>query len=392
MRAFFVACFAMLVVWVILELFQIPIDMKRLESLDALRGFDMIFIMGGASLIAAIAALFPDSQAWGLVSEQMEHASWEGLRHHDTIFPLFLFIAGVTWPFSLQNQLDKGKSQCDIRLKVVRRGLMLVLLGLLYNGLLYFDFANLRFCSVLSRIGLGWMFGALIYMAVKNNKIRIAIVAAILVGYWLVMAFIPAPDAPVGTDIFSKEGSIACWLDKVILGAHSFRPEYDPEGLFSTIPAIGTALLGMLSGEWVRKENVSGNKKALGMFVAGVAMAVIGWLWNFVFPINKALWSSSFVCAVAGYSLIMFSIFYYIIDVRGWRKWAKFFVVIGLNSITIYMAQRFNLLDGIQHKVFDGCINLAPENLQRVVEEISWIATCWLFLYILYRKRIFLKV
>ncbi len=366
--------------------------MKRLESLDALRGFDMIFIMGGASLIAAIAALFPDSSTWGFINEQMEHAQWEGLRHHDTIFPLFLFIAGVAWPFSLQNQLDKGKSQRDIRLKVVRRGLMLVLLGLLYNGLLNFDFANLRFCSVLSRIGLGWMFGALIYMAVKNNRIRIAIVAAILVGYWLVMAFIPSPDAPVGADIFSKEGSIACWLDKVVLGAHSFRPEYDPEGLFSTIPAIGTALLGMLSGEWVRMENVSGNKKALGLFVSGVAMAIIGWLWNFVFPINKALWTSSFVCAVAGYSLIMFAIFYYVIDVKGWRKWAKFFVVIGLNSITIYMAQRFGLLDGIQHQVFDGCINLAPENLRRVAEEISWIATCWLFLYILYRKRIFLKV
>lgn len=367
-------------------------NMKRLESLDALRGFDMIFIMGGASLIAAVAALFPDSPVWNFLGEQMEHAKWAGLRHHDTIFPLFLFIAGVTWPFSMQNQLDKGKSVRDIHVKVVKRGLTLVLLGLFYNGLLYFDFANLRFCSVLSRIGLGWMFGALIYTAVKSNRKRIAIVVSILVGYWLVMAFVPSPDAPVGTDVFSKEGSIACWIDKVVLGAHSYKPEYDPEGLFSTVPAIATALLGMLSGEWVRKENVSGNRKSLVLLVAGMAMAILGWLWNFVFPINKALWSSSFVCAVAGYSLVMLSVFYYTIDVRGWRKWSKFFVVIGLNSITIYMAQRFNLLDGVQHKVFDGCINLAPENLRKVAEEISWIATCWIFLYILYRKRIFLKV
>lgn len=366
--------------------------MKRLESLDALRGFDMIFIMGGASLLVAIANLFPDSSVWAFISDQMKHAQWEGLKHHDTIFPLFLFIAGVTWPFSMEKQMEKGKSLHDIYLKVVKRGLALVFLGLLYNGLLNFHLDTLRFCSVLSRIGLGWMFGALIYTSVKSNKNRIAIVAAILIGYWIVMALVPAPDAPEGTDIFSKEGSIACYLDKVILGAHSFRDNYDPEGLFSTIPAIGTALLGMLSGEWVKNEKMSGNKKALGLLVGGILMAVIGWIWNFAFPINKALWSSSFVCAVAGYSLIMFSLFYYIIDVKGWRKWAKFFVVIGLNSITIYMAQRFNLLDGIQHRVFNGCIDLVPENLQKVAEELSWIATCWIFLYLLYRKRIFLKV
>lgn len=366
--------------------------MKRLESLDALRGFDMIFIMGGASLVAAVAALFPDSSVWNFLGDQMSHAQWAGLKHHDTIFPLFLFIAGVTWPFSLQNQLDKGKTPRQIHLKVVKRGLMLVFLGLLYNGLLNLHLDTLRFCSVLSRIGLGWMFGALIYTAVKSNKVRLSIVAAILVGYWLVMAFVSAPDAPAGADIFSKEGSIACWIDKTILGAHSYRPEYDPEGLFSTIPAIATALLGMLAGELIRCEKLSGNRKSLLLLLAGIGMAVLGWLWNFVFPINKALWSSSFVCAVAGYSFLMLSAFYYIIDVRGWRKWAKFFVVIGLNSITIYMAQRFNLLDGIQHRVFDGCINLVPEEFRRVAEEISWIATCWIFLYILYRKRIFLKV
>ncbi len=366
--------------------------MKRLESLDALRGFDMIFIMGGASLLAAIAALFPDSHVWGLIGDQMNHAQWEGLRHHDTIFPLFLFIAGVTWPFSLENQIEKGKPKHAIYIKIVRRGLTLAVLGLLYNGLLGFHFSTLRFCSVLSRIGFAWMFAALIFTTIKSNRARAIIIAATLVGYWLVMGFIPAPDAPAGADIFSKEGSIACYIDKVILGAHSYRDNYDPEGLLSTVPAIATALMGMLSGCWVRKENTSGGKKALGLLAAGIALAFLGWLWSFVFPINKALWSSSFTCAVAGYSLIMFSLFYYVIDVRGWRKWAKFFVVIGLNSITIYMAQRFCLLDGIQHKLFDGCIGLAPESLRRVAEELSWIATCWLFLYLLYRKKIFLKV
>lgn len=149
--------------------------MKRLESLDALRGFDMIFIMGGSSLVVAIAQLFPDSSIWVAIGEQMSHVSWDGLRHHDTIFPLFLFIAGISFPFSLNKQLENGKSIQDIYLKIIRRGLMLVFLGLVYNNLMKFEFDTLRFCSVLSRIGLGWMFGALIFTSVKSNRIRAAL-------------------------------------------------------------------------------------------------------------------------------------------------------------------------------------------------------------------------
>ena len=202
--------------------------MKRLESLDALRGFDMFFIMGGSSLIAALAALFPDNTVWQWAGEQMRHAEWEGLTHHDTIFPLFLFIAGTAWPFSLARQREKGFSQKDIIYKVLRRGFMLIFLGWLYNGLLDFHLDTLRLCSVLSRIGMGWMLGALIYLSVKKERTLWYIIAFILLGYWAVMAGIPSPDAPAGTDIFSKEGSIACYLDKVILGTHSYKSNYDP--------------------------------------------------------------------------------------------------------------------------------------------------------------------
>jgi len=268
---------------------------------------------------------------------------------------------------------------------------MLVFLGLIYNGMLDFEFSTLRFCSVLSRIGLGWMFGALIYASVKNNKIRLGIIAAILIGYWLVTILISAPDAN-GADVFSKQGNIACYLDRVILGAHCFRPEYDPEGLFSTVPAIATAMLGMLTGELVRMNDLSGNKKTLYIALAGIILALIGWGWNFIYPINKALWSSSFVCAVAGYSLLMFALFYYIIDVKGWRKWAKFFVVIGLNSITIYLAQRFFAFWEPQHRLLDGFINLFPENLHQVMVELTYILTCWAFLFFLYKHKIFFKV
>lgn len=366
--------------------------MKRLESLDALRGFDMLFIMGGSSLIAALAALFPDNTVWQWAGEQMRHAEWEGLTHHDTIFPLFLFIAGTAWPFSLARQREKGFSQKDIIYKILRRGFMLIFLGWLYNGLLDFHLDTLRLCSVLSRIGMGWMLGALIYLSVKKERTLWYIIAFILLGYWAVMAGIPSPDAPAGTDIFSKEGSIACYLDKVILGPHSYKSNYDPEGLLSTIPAVATALLGMMAGQKLKEGKESPAKKALALAVAGFGLAGLAWAWHFLFPINKALWSSSFVCATASYSLLMLAFFYYVIDVKGWKHWDKFFVVIGMNSITIYMAQRFHLLDGLQHKLFDGLIALCPDTWQHSAEEVSWIAICWLFLYLLYRNKIFLKI
>ena len=366
--------------------------MKRLESLDALRGFDMFFIMGGATLIAAIAACFPESGVWGAIGEQMEHVDWEGLQHHDTIFPLFLFIAGCSFPFSLAAQRAKGKSTSSIYAKIIRRGLTLVALGLIYNGLLRFNFSTARFCSVLARIGLGWMFAAMIFTKVRNMRHIIGIIVGILVGYWLIMAFVPAPGAPAGADIFSKEGSLACWIDRVLLGAHSYQPEYDPEGIFSTIPAIGTALLGMLSGSYLKDSRSDGTRKAITLAVAGVGMALIGWVWGFFFPIIKALWTSSFVCAVAGYSLIMLAVFYYIIDVRGWRRWDRFFVVIGMNSITIYLAQAFIPFSDIARNVFGGLAGLFPENWGAVILYAAYVLVCWLFLYFLYRKNVFLKV
>lgn len=368
--------------------------MKRLESLDALRGFDMFFICGGSALLVAIANCFPESHAWQVIADNMGHVPWDGLRHHDTIFPLFLFIAGISFPFSLERQRERGFSSAKIYLRIIRRGLILVLLGLLYNGLLDFHWDTLRFCSVLSRIGLAWMFGALIFTSVKNVRIVAAVVIVILVGYWLCNILLIAPGAPEGADPLSKEWNIGCYTDRTILGAHCYRPEYDPEGLFSTIPAIGTALLGMLTGRFVKQSDavISPHKKALYMFLAGVVFALIGWAWNFAYPINKALWSSSFVCAVAGYSLIMFALFYFIIDVLKWRGWDFFFVVIGMNSITIYLAQRFAFFNGAFHKIFDGTVSLFSESCQPIASNVCFIIVWWLFLYFLYKKKIFLRV
>lgn len=176
---------------------------RRLLSLDALRGFDMFFIMGGASLFVALATLFPNS-FFQAIGGQMDHVEWDGLTHHDTIFPLFLFIAGISFPFSLEKQREQGKSESDIYKRIVRRGITLVLLGCVYNGLLQFDFANLRCASVLARIGLGWMFAALLFVHFRTS-VRAWIAGTILVGYWAWIAFIPVPGAEAGP--FTLEGN-----------------------------------------------------------------------------------------------------------------------------------------------------------------------------------------
>ena len=364
----------------------------RLLSIDALRGFDMLFIMGGAGLIAALAKWMPCGFT-EMLAEQMDHVEWDGLRHHDTIFPLFLFIAGISFPFSLQKQKETGKSMTSIYLKILRRGLLLVLLGMVYGGLLNFNFDTQRWPSVLGRIGLAWMFAALIFTATgKKLWPKVTVVPVILIAYWLVSAFVLAPGVdPSVTDPLTREGNIACYIDRTLLGAHCYKPDYDPEGLFSTIPAICTAMLGMLTGLFVQRSKPTSGT-ALVLFVAGVVFAVLGAAWNTIYPINKALWSSSFVLAVGAYSLIMFSLFYYIIEVLGWRRWTLFFTVIGMNSITIYLGQRFINFSYTSERLFDGLVKLMPEDSQAFFTKAAYIAVCWLFLYFLYRKRVFLKV
>ena len=364
----------------------------RLESLDALRGFDMFFITGGAALLCALAALFPESTAWQAVARNMEHVPWDGLVHHDTIFPLFLFIAGISFPFSLQKQRESGKSLTDIYLKILRRGFLLVLLGLIYNGMLRFEFATLRWPSVLGRIGLAWMFAALIFTA-TGRKLwpKIAVVPVILIGYWLVSAFVHAPGVDPSIDPLTREGNIACYIDRTLLGVHCYKPDYDPEGLLSTLPAICTAMLGMLTGVFVQRSQPKGST-ALALFGMGVVFAVSGAAWNIVYPINKALWSSSFVLAVAGYSLVMFALFYYVIEVLKLHKWAFYFKVIGMNSILIYMAPHFIDFSKLNHSIFEGVFNLFPEQYYNVAQSIGYLAVMWLFVYFMYRQRIFLKV
>lgn len=363
----------------------------RLQSLDALRGFDMLFIMGGGSLFVGLATLFP-TPFFQAIAEQMEHVEWNGFHVEDMIFPLFLFIAGISFPFSLAKQREKGMTDGAIYQKIIRRGLTLVLLGFIYNGLLNFDFEHQRYASVLGRIGLAWMFAALIFVNTKAIT-RVDVVCGILIGYWALLALVPAPDGN-GAGAFTMEGSLVGYMDRLLLPGRLHLTIHDPEGLFSTIPAIATALLGIFTGEFIKfqKKGFTETKKVVYLLGGGCAFIVIGLVWDLFFPINKNLWTSSFVCFVGGLSMILFALFYFVIDVKNYRKWTLFFTVIGMNSITIYLAQRFIRFSYTSEALFGGLAHLMPEAAQPLVGAIAYIAVCWCFLYFLYRQKIFLKV
>lgn len=364
---------------------------NRLLSLDTLRGFDMLFIMGLASLIVTVCNLLPCGGDCA-VAQNMRHVEWNGLRHHDTIFPLFLFIAGISWPFSFAKQQASGRTSSQIVWKVIRRGIALVLLGIVYGGFFKLDFQHFRIPSVLGRIGLAWMSAALIFIFVKHKTWRIVIAAALLLGYWGLLQ-IPAPDYP-GEDSMSRLGNIVGYVGRLVAPNHLLQKgEFDPECFMSTFPAIVTAMLGMFTGEYVKYSDHSGNKKSLVMLAGAAALLVAGLVWSTVFPINKMLWTSTFVLVVGAYSLAMFALFYWMIDVKGWKRWTFFFKVIGVNSITIYMAQRIINFRGIADFFLGGFAReFCSEEVGTLVLQIGYIAVSWLFLYFLYKKKVFLKV
>jgi predicted acyltransferase len=310
----------------------------RLKSLDALRGFDMFWIMGAEEVFILLGALtgWPVLEWW---AGQMTHVEWHGFQAYDMIFPLFLFIAGVSFPFSVSKRLAvKGGKQALYR-HIFKRGLILVLLGLIYNNGIIFNIEAMRFPSVLGRIGLAWMFAALIFMKTKNWKSRMVWFWGLLIFYWLLFLIFKAPDFG-DPDRYSMQGNISSYIDRTLLPGRLCCYEFgDNEGILPTIAAVSTGLLGMLVGELL-KNTYKPMKKVLYMAIGGVILIIIGQIWNLVFPINKNLWSSSFVCYVGGISIILMTIFYLIIDVWKYQKWAFFFVVIGMNPITIYLANR----------------------------------------------------
>lgn len=361
----------------------------RLYSLDALRGFDMFWILGGEAVFHTLAKV-TNAPLWNTVAEELSHPDWNGFHFYDLIFPLFLFISGVTTPYSVGRELEKGKTKSQMLQRVIKRGLILVLLGIIYNnGLTIKPFEEIRFASVLGRIGLAYMFANIIYLYSKE-KGQVIWFWAILIGYWLLLKFTSAPGYPMGD--LSMEGNFASYIDRHIVPGHLYLDIHDPEGLMGVIPATSTGLLGILTGTFLKKNPLAPAKKAVYMFVGGLACWILAHIWNFDFPINKNLWSSSFVLNVGGYSLMLLSIFYYIIDVLGHQKWAFFFKVIGMNSILIYMSGRFINWNYSTNAFFGWLGQLVGDPYNIVIMAICYIITKWMFLYFMYRNKLFLRV
>ncbi|MEO8414070.1 MAG: DUF5009 domain-containing protein [Ginsengibacter sp.] len=362
---------------------------QRLHSLDALRGFDMFWIMGAEEIFHGMAKA-TNGSFWMVIANQFTHPDWNGFHFYDLIFPLFLFIAGVATPYSVGRELEKGKSKTQVLWRVVKRGLILVLLGIIYNnGLQVQPFSSIRFGSVLGRIGLAYMFANIIYIYSKQTA-QVIWFCALLIGYWLLLKFNSAPGYPMGD--LTMEGNFASYIDRSILPGRLYLTIHDPEGLVSTIPAIGTGLLGILTGSYLKNNNSSGNRKAFNIALAGIISIALALVWNFDFPINKNLWTSSFVLNVGGISLLLLSLFYYIIDVLGYRSWSFFFRVIGMNSILIYMSGRFINWEYSTNGFFKWVGQLIGDPYGAVAMAICFVMIKWAFLYFMYKKKVFLRV
>lgn len=369
------------------ELKPVTAVQGRIASIDALRGFDMLWISGGEELIHTFYTAHP-TRVTAALATQFQHVEWAGFHFYDLIFPLFVFVVGLVLPFSLTRRLEAGGDRRQLYLHALRRFGVLLLFGLLYNGLLDFNFHQLRLSGVLQRIAIAYFCATLLAM---NLKVRGQVIATacILLGYWAIMALVPVPG--FGAGAYTPQGSLAAYVDQRFLPKpFCCYPFGDNEGLISMIPAVATCMMGVLAGHWLRSARPP-NRKAAGLALAGVASLAVALLWSLDFPIIKNIWSSSFVLFAGGWSLLLLALFYWVMDARGYRQWAFFFVVIGANSIAVYLAHRFFdfriLGDIFIHGLFPYMGAWRP-----FCREVAGLAVSWcLFLY-LYRHKIFLRV
>ncbi len=365
----------------------------RLVSLDVFRG---------ATIAGMILVNNPgDEQTayWPL-----KHADWNGWTPTDLVFPFFLFIVGVSMAFSLRARLERGASRAELMRHVLWRGWVLLALGVFLNGFPnHYQLPSWRFYGVLQRIAICYLISAILVLW-SGRRGWIATAAACLVGYWLLMRFIPVPGFGVPTrdiPLLDPDRNLAAWLDRKLLFGHLYEGTRDPEGVISTIPAIATCLLGVLTGEWLRSDR-SPRAKAFGMALFGVVGLALGAFLNLWFPINKKLWTSSYVIFTAGLALVCLALSYWLLDIRKWRRGATPFLVFGMNAIAAYffgeiaahLLSRLHLhsltwQEAIYQRLF---ASLASPSNASLLYALFFVFVCWAAMWILYRRRIFLKI
>lgn len=297
----------------------------RLVSLDALRGFDMCWILGLSAVVTKL--LGP-----GQISTQMEHVDWAGFRFYDLIFPLFLFLSGVSLSIAVPRRLERDVKRA-VALHLLKRAAVIFALGVLFSGGLKDGWDNIRWLGVLQRIGIASAAAGLLSLVLGTRGLIGALIT-ILLGYCLLLGLVPVPGSGAGN--FAEGQNLANHLDKLWLPGRKYDGDHDPEGLLSTLPAIGTALLGLLAGRWLTG-NADAARKTIGLLLGGALLFILGWAWHPFFPVIKKIWSSSFVLVAGGCSAMLLGVFHWIIDMRGWKRWATPFIWVGANPILLYL-------------------------------------------------------
>src|SRR5881296_319828 len=350
---------------------------RRLRSLDAFRG-----------LTIAAMVLVNNPGTWAAVYAPLTHARWHGLTPTDVIFPFFLFIVGVAIPLS---RPTVGR--------VLRRAAIIFALGLVLNGLPRFDWATIRIPGVLQRIAVCYLVAALLFLT-TGWRTQAIVTAALLLGYWGAMTLVPVPGHGAGD--LGPEGNLAAWLDRAVLGPHVLRLTrvYDPEGILSTVPAVATTLLGVLTGQWLTNARAR-SVTVVGMVLAGAVACLVGVVWGLVFPVNKALWTSSYAMLTAGLALLVFAACYAAIELRGWRRWAAPFVVLGVNALLLFflstlVARVLTLIEvggaTLQQTIFVRAFApwAAPVNAS-LAYAVAYLLAWWAVMWLLYRARVRLR-
>jgi predicted acyltransferase len=366
----------------------------RMLSLDVFRGLTI------AGMI-----LVNNPGTWSNIYWPLEHAEWDGWTPTDLIFPFFLFIVGISITLAFARRVETGTGERGLLMKVIKRAAIIFALGLFLNGFPYFNLAEIRIAGVLQRIAVCYLVASLIFIKTRWRTQAI-ITGALLLLYWFLMTVVPV--LVFGANDLSKEGNLAAHVDRWLLGKHIWKGGvvYDPEGLLSTIPAIATTLCGVLTGHWLRSRRTQFEKVG-GMFFAGACAIAVGWAWHFWFPINKSLWTSSYVVFTAGMALQLLGICYWLVDIKGYRAWAKPFVIFGVNALALFvfsglLARLMGIIkiprgDGaslaIQPYIYKNLFAswAAPINAS-LLYAITYIFFWLLLMWLLYRKRIFIKV
>jgi predicted acyltransferase len=366
------------------EVAKPPTTSARLVSLDVFRG----------GTIAAM--ILVNNPGNGASYGPLQHAEWNGWTPADLIFPFFLFIVGVSLVLSFQSRRRRGDSTRSLVWHAFKRSLTIFALGLLLNGLPSFHLATWRIPGVLQRIAIAYFAAAMITLYCKTYA-RALWIGTLLVGYWMVMRYAPVPGygVPVRDMPFlDLNANLPAYLDRKLMIGHLYQGTRDPEGLLSTLPAIATTLCGVLTGTWL-SSNYSRAQKMTGMLAMGAAALIAGEVWNVWFPINKNLWSSSYVLFTAGCALLCLAFCYWITDIRQYRGWwSTPLVIFGLNAIAAYvLSELLSLPMRWQDYIFQHCF--PPDSfpaMASLIYSLGIVGLCFLLVWWMYRRRIFLKV